>query len=182
MDIRRYTNIKQEGWQEIWALYQDSFPECERRLECDQAAAMCDPSFYATGLWDNGAFAGLLFYWYHEEFCYVEHFAINQKIRGQGYGTRSLEALCGQYPLVILEIELPVDALTLRRQHFYERFGFLVSRYQHSHPPYRFQDAPHELLALSYPSPLTPQLQQKFLQYRETHVMQYSEPGRVSRG
>ena len=84
MEFRRCTDSKQAGWDIIWALYESSFPECERRTQRDHLEAMRDPDFYAMSLWDEGAFAGLLFYWYNGDFCYVEHFAINGAIRGKG--------------------------------------------------------------------------------------------------
>lgn len=180
MKTQRYTDITQQGWGQIWELYTNSFPPCEQRLERDQILAMRDPDFFAMGIWDQETFVGLFFYWNNSSFCYVEHFAIHPSLRGQGYGTRCLGELCRPFDRVILEIELPIDDATRRRQHFYERFGFQSSGYQHSHPPYRLQDAPHELLALSYPSALTPQLQQEFLHYRASHVMQYAEPARAS--
>lgn len=182
MEFRRYTDIKQEGWQEIWQLYEGSFPKCETRTERDQTDAMRDPQFYAMGIWEPGNVTGLLFYWYNGDFCYVEHFATMPSVRGKGYGAQCLEKLCETYRPVILEIEVPVDEMTRRRQGFYERSGFHVSGFQHSHPPYRLGDAPHELIALSYPAPLTPALDEAFLAYRKNYVMRYCESGRSALG
>lgn len=181
MEFQRYTNTEQEGWQAIWQLYEHSFPTCETRMERDHIDAMRDPQFYAMGIWEAHTLIGLLFYWYNGEFCYVEHFATLPCVRGKGYGAQCLKELCARYPMVLLEIEVPVDEMTRRRQGFYERSGFQVSGYQHSHPPYRSGDDPHELIALSHPGPLTPELDETFLAYRKTYVMRYSEAGRASR-
>lgn len=181
MEFYRYTDAAQKGFPTIWQLYLDSFPTCETRMQRDHLDAMRDPQFYAMGIWEQDTPIGLLFYWYNGEFCYVEHFATMPSVRGQGYGAKCLKELCAKYPLVILEIEVPVDEMTRRRQGFYERSGFAVSGYQHSHPPYRSGDAPHELIALSYPVPLAPELDKAFLIYRKTYVMRYSEAGRASR-
>lgn len=179
MTFQRYQNPDHPDWPLLWELYQQSFPVCELRLEEDHRKAMTTRSdFYCVGIWEDNAFLGLIFYWYNGDFCYVEHFAIHPMHRGKQYGSHCLTEFCKQFPQVILEIDLPVDDISIRRQHFYERLGFLVSGYQHEHPPYRIQDKPHQLLALSYPNPISREQQKEFLTYREQDIMRYSEPKR----
>lgn len=77
------------------------------------------------------------------------------ELRGQGLGSRALALLgsCGK--TVILEIDPPVDAVSVRRRQFYERAGFVANPYHHVHPPYHREHAGHELVVMSRPSALT---------------------------
>ncbi len=181
MTFYRYPNTNHPGWARVWELYQNSFPACELRLAEDQQRAMeSRADFFCTGIFEDDCFLGLIFYWDHGDFCYVEHFAIDPAHRGKQYGSRCLEAFCQQFPQVILEIDPPEDDISIRRRNFYERMGFLVSSYEHQHPPYRIGDEPHRLLALSYPNPITPEQQREFLAYREQEILPFSEPRRSS--
>ncbi|MDF9410550.1 GNAT family acetyltransferase [Brevibacillus laterosporus] len=52
---------------------------------------------------------------------------------------------------IILEIDPPVESISIRRKNFYMRLGFMENHYQHKHPAYRKQNVPHELVIMSFP-------------------------------
>lgn len=62
-----------------------------------------------------------VFLWETEDFCYLEHFAVQPSLRGHGTGSTLLRQLLQREKPLILEIELPEDEITCRRKHFYER-------------------------------------------------------------
>jgi hypothetical protein len=74
--------------------------------------------------------------------------------------------------LVILEIDPPVDSISIRRKDFYLRLGFHENKYQHYHPAYRKQNAPHELVILSYPRNISDMEYTKFNEYLKKTIMQ----------
>ena len=80
---------------------------------------------------------GLMLWWEAETFLYVEHFCILPAARNRGCGGRALAHLAEKGKTVILEIDPPVDEISLRREAFYERCGYRANIHPHVHPPYR---------------------------------------------
>lgn len=158
----------------VFSLYKKSFPLHEQRRRPDQAAALRHPDYHCMAIDDNG-FCGLLMTWEQPEFIYVEHFAVCPERRGSGVGGRALSELCRAPQPVILEIDPPQDAISVRRQGFYQRAGFCVNDIPHVHPAYRRDCAPHPLVLMSSPGPLTPVLADVFRRYLSDTVMQFSE-------
>lgn len=83
---------------------------------------------------------GFISYWELGEFCYVEHLATLPSVRGCGMGREILEQLKGITEKIVLEVEEPVDELTIRRINFYRRAGFNVCPLPYEQPPYRAGD------------------------------------------
>ena len=101
----------------------------------------------------------------------MEHFAIAPELRGGGVGARALAELCGQGIPVILEIDPPVDEISIRRQHFYERCGFAKNPFPHVHPPYRKGFRGHPLVVMSAPGVLPQETYDHFAGYLQNTVM-----------
>ena len=68
-------------------------------------------------------------------------------------GSAALSAFCRKVGRVILEIDPPVDDISIRRLHFYERLGFVANPYQYIHPSFRKPFTPHRLVLMSIPAP-----------------------------
>ena len=147
----RHTSLESPETAPLLALYQDSFPLHEQRLPADWPAALADDAFHCLSVMQDGAFAGLLCAWSLGDWCYIEHFAILPALRGHRLGAQTLEAFCALHPQVVLEIDPPVDDISIRRRGFYERCGFKQNPYAHLHPAYRPGYAPHALVVMSYP-------------------------------
>ena len=144
-----------KGWAEAWALYEASFPDCER--------------------WDGGdEFIGILFHWNAGDYRYVEHLAVSPRLRGQNMGSKALAAFC-QGRRVILEIDPPEDEISVRRQHFYQRLGFVANPYAYIHPSFRRPFHPHRLVLMSYPEALTYEEARGFADFIRERVLRYSE-------
>ena len=109
------------------ALYAASFPQHEQRLEPSQRRIMAHEQYHFGILHDEEGFAGLALFWDAGAYLYVEHLCISPARRGQGLGTEALDLLAGEGKPVVLEIDPPVDAISRRRQTFYERAGFTAA-------------------------------------------------------
>ena len=171
MDFIRLTDPADPRLEDAFALYEISFPLHERRTRPAQAARLSHPEYRYTLLYEGDQFQGILLYWEGPGFRYVEHFAIARELRGRGIGAQALEQLSGQGIPVILEIDPPVDSVSIRRQHFYERCGFAVNSYPHIHPPYRKGFQGHPLVVLSAPQPLSRETYRRFAGYLADTVM-----------
>ena len=171
----RITAPEGERFDQACRLYGISFPLHEQRLPEDQASVLCEKDYHFITLWENQTFCGLIFYWETPSFIYVEHFAIEPALRGGGYGTSALRSLCSRGKTVILEIDPPVDGVSHRRLHFYEKLGFVQNDFPHVHPPYRPGFSGHALHVLSYPLSLGPDLYADFARYLGGTVMAHGK-------
>ena len=104
-----------------FTLYEASFPPNERRMREDHLRALQDADFSPLGAVEDGVLLADVFLWETEDFCYLEHFAVQPSLRGHGTGSTILRQLLTQDKPLILEIEPPEDEITCRRKHFYER-------------------------------------------------------------
>lgn len=118
---------KQPILEQVRRLYESSFPEEERRLRLDfQSNVYDNVAFCLYEIVSDGFFGGFLTSWDLGVVRYVEHFAIEPRLRGRGVGTD----IIGQFVAmdsrpVVLETELPeTGEMARRRIGFYKRCGF----------------------------------------------------------
>ena len=175
MEWRRYGQMDAYGFEEVWSLYQESFPLHEQRLPVHQSQAMADPRFFCRAAYEGDALQALLFSWRMGKLCYVEHFAVHPALRGSGIGSALLRDFCREEGAVVLEIDPLVDEISRRRKGFYERLGFAANPYSHAHPPYRAGNAPHPLIVMSWPAPLHEAEYAAFFRGLSQEVMAYAE-------
>ena len=170
MHLERITFPEHPLFQQAMALYQLSFPPHEQREMPSQQAIMRHPAYHFDAIWQDGIFIGEALSWKIGDFRYIEHFCILPEMRNKRYGQRALALLLQAHPLM-LEIDPPIDEISLRRKGFYERAGFTANVFHHVHPPYHAQNAGHELVVMSYPNALTEEEYARFSSYLENTVM-----------
>jgi len=171
MRFLRLTDSHDAYFAEAMALYAISFPRHEQRQELSQHAIICHPEYCFTVILDGEDFVGDILWWETEDFCYVEHFCILPALRGRRYGQKALELLGQRNKTVILEIDPPVDEVSLRRRGFYRRCGFVENSFPHVHPPYHEGNHGHELVVMSSPRALTATEYDTFKVYLDEVVM-----------
>ena len=152
LDFLNWHDASETVQKQAWELYEFSFPLHERRSYASHMRAMQDPNFDCRLVMDGNQFVGLLWIWKWSDLVFVEHLAIEPALRGKNYGSYVLQALIDQSndSLVILEIDPPVDEISVRRLHFYQRMGFLMNQYPYTHPSYCIPSIPHSLELLTY--------------------------------
>ena len=91
--------------------------------------------------------------------------------RGCGYGSRALELLGASGKTVILEIDPPIDEISIRRRGFYERAHFRANPYPHVHHAYHADCKGHELVIMSAPAPINQARYDAFNDYLRAVVM-----------
>lgn len=132
------------------SLYQGSFPIFEQRTESEQLAAFSDSHYRLIVYREKETLAAFIGVWDFDSYIYIEHFAVNPLLRGQGLGTQLLkEFIENSQKIVLLEIDPLVDEVSRARLRFYERCGFYVNPFEHHHPPYRKGFDPHRLVVLT---------------------------------
>ncbi|WP_291649318.1 GNAT family N-acetyltransferase [Clostridium sp.] len=162
-------------WEEIWELYNSSFPIFERRILSNQIDAIKNDRFNCKTYFEDETLVGILFYWEYKNYKYIEHFAINEYLRGKKYGSKILQDFCDDNKTIILEIDPIVDEISKRRLMFYENIGFKLNNIVHIHPPYRKGYKGHNLKVLSYKRKLDLLEYNEFNKFLQDEVMRYSD-------
>ena len=152
-------------------LYKISFPIHEQRENKSQIEILGHANYHFNIIYDNDCFVGIILYWETKEFIYIEHFAIDPNLRNGGYGSKVLKQLTDKEKILILEIDPPIDEISIRRKGFYERIGFCENTYAHIHPPYQTNFEGHKLMVLSHPNIINQHTYNMFKNYLDDTVM-----------
>lgn len=126
----------------VHTLYNSAFPREERR-PWEREMELLDSGMPFFKLWiaiRGGEFAGFATVWQLPGTVYIEHFAVDESLRGAGLGGKILDRLvdmAAEKPVVV-EVELPdANAEAPRRIAFYERHGFdAMPDFLYFQPPY----------------------------------------------
>jgi len=175
MDRVRLNSTDDSRFSQAWELYRESFPIYEQRRLEEQAQAMAQPDYHFEVLYQAGRFVGIMLYWRHMDFVYLEHFAVTPALRGGGLGTKALGLLLDEGARVILEIDPVRDDVSRRRLKFYQGLGLAQNPYKHIHPPYRDGYNGHSLEVLSSGGELEADAYNEFAFYLNNRVMEYAQ-------
>ena len=105
MQLEKATTRAQ--WEEIRTLYESAFPECEKKpfwlIRVKNKQGKADMWY----LKEDGVFVGLAITMNHKNLVLLDYFAIDEKRRGNGIGSKALKALQTYYSgrQFFLEIE-----------------------------------------------------------------------------
>ena len=156
-------NMNNELYNQFKTLYSSSFPIFEQRTQEQQAWAFEQAEYHLSGYTDEGKWIGFISYWEFDSYIYIEHFAIDSGLRGQGYGSKVLKAFVEQKgKVILLEIDPIVDDVSAARLRFYTHCGFHTNPYPHRHPAYREGCQPHPLVVLTAPQSISEAEYQRF--------------------
>lgn len=153
-------------------LYDKSFPLYEQRSYQGRESILGLNDYHLYYFTDNSEFVGFIGCWKIKDYFYIEHLAISDSLRGQGYGQKVLKQFCLDVGQVILEIDPVIDEVSRKRLSFYQHCGFQQNEYAHAHPSYYPENKPHELEVLSYPQAIDKETYQHFNQMLQTVVME----------
>lgn len=171
MVFERIIDSSHPMYERAMELYKISFPFHEQREDFSQREILNDNAYHFDLIYDDNVFVGVVLYWEFSDLIYLEHFCILPEMRNRRYGQRVLKDLEERGKVLILEIDPPVDAISIRRMGFYERSGYIINSYPHVHPPYHRENAGHNLVVMSLPRILFPSEYDEFSDYLNNHIM-----------
>jgi ribosomal protein S18 acetylase RimI-like enzyme len=144
-----------EPFDEFWTLYETSFPEDERRDRLSQRLLLENPRYRLIPYYKDDRMLAFLSLWNLNEFVFIEHFAVKENFRGNGYGSKIINSIKEQFgKKMVLEVEPPVDVVKKKRIKFYERLGFQLNDCHYIQPPYSKQQKALRMRLMSYPIPI----------------------------
>lgn len=175
MELLKIAPAESKLWDQVWRLYIDSFPDFERRRISSHSRACEDNQFHTCIAVENGNLLALFFFWKFDDYIYIEHLAVLPSLRGKNIGSTILTDFFSQNPgkKIILEIDPPVDEISIRRQAFYENLGFYANDFSFTHPSYAKNGHEHELKILSYPGAISEEEFEKFKEFMRDKVLAY---------
>lgn len=158
----------------VWNIYEESFPQYERR-RIETQKKRHDNSYYKPMVIldgkENDKVIGIFFYWDFEDFIFLEHFAINSEFRGEGLGSKMMKEFCKNNKMIILEIDPLETDIARRRKIFYEKLGFVYNEIYYTHPGYEKDYPEHELKLMTLGSELTEETFEKFMYLRNKYTI-----------
>ena len=163
MKFERLRTSENKLYYKAMELYKISFPFHEQRKSSLQAEILKNKEYQFN----------IILCWETDNFIYVEHFCIFPEMRNNRYGQRALELLNKKGKTIILEIDLPIDEISIYRKAFYERVKYKTNNYEHIHPPYHEKFNGHNLIVMSYPEKLSKMEYDKFNHYLRNNVMSF---------
>jgi GNAT superfamily N-acetyltransferase len=176
LTIKPITSPDAPWFVQLDELYESAFPWHEKREPEAKVHALNSPNYVLQAWFDNEPlgdeqFIGLMGAWRFEDYTYIEHLAVNGKLRAQGYGKRMLSQFLHMQPLTILEIDPLTTEIAHKRLRFYQSLGFHENAFAHRHPAYHADTPDHELIVLSYPQAIRDEQYQTFRNDLRTVVM-----------
>lgn len=112
-------------------LYKNAFPADERAPFFLLMSKVRKDGVDFWGIYNGSEWVGLMYVVSDKDIAYVFHFAIDDKVRGKGFGSGALEAAKAIYKdknlfLAIEELDPKADnyAERVKRKSFYQRCGF----------------------------------------------------------
>lgn len=169
--FERLTTVNDAAYSQAMDLYKISFPPHEQREGASQIRIMADREYQFNLIYDENEFVGMILCWETDAFIYVEHFCILPEKRNKNYGQRALELLNNRGKTVILEIDPPLDDISIRRKAFYERVNYRANGFEHIHPPYHRGMKGHRLVVMSCPERLSDSEYNEFNDHLKNRVM-----------
>ncbi len=162
LTIKRIRGTDSPWFTDVDALYESAFPLHEKREPQAKASALKHDNYVLQAWFDGEQFIGMIGAWDFAGYTYIEHLAVNGKLRAQGYGKRMLSQFLQMHPLTVLEIDPLTTEIAHKRLRFYQSLGFYENGYRHFHPSYHVGMADHELIVLSYPQQISDEQYRRF--------------------
>lgn len=155
MKREKIIEIYKDDFNSFFKVMEKSFPEIERRTMEEQKKLFDESKYRVLGYKDNNEVKAFIALWEFDDFNFIEHFAVDKELRGNGIGSRFIkEFLNKSTKKTILEVEYPEDEISARRIEFYKRMGMKVNDYEYVQPPLQKGKELLPLKIMSYPDKL----------------------------
>ncbi|WP_294371268.1 GNAT family N-acetyltransferase [uncultured Clostridium sp.] len=130
-------NINIDDFKSMYNVMEKSFPSIERRNYEDQKKLFHNKYYNVIGYKDEeDNVCAFLAFWKLKNFNFIEHFAVDDILRGNGIGTKLLKAyLNNNNKMTVLEVEMPDNDIAERRIQYYKRMGMKLNDYDYVQPP-----------------------------------------------
>lgn len=156
MEFYKVSNIKDNYFEKAWDLYETSFPIEERRTKKNQSIIMSKANYNFEIIMHEEDFLGFLLWWSFDDLRFIEHFAICQNQRSNGFGKIILKKFMQRNQLpIILELDIPDQIIKQKRIKFYQHAGFHLNLHFYQQPALHKNYPALTLYLMSFPNPMS---------------------------
>lgn len=158
--------LEEKEFKRIYKLMEASFPIEEIRTYENGLMQLANPNYRILVSKNEGdKISGFIAEWDLGSILFLEHFAVDQVIRGLGIGSKMMEAYLKQATKpVMIEVEDDATDIGKRRIGFYRRAGFHLSEFGYNQPILRGNSKKEiPLKIMSFPEKLT---KESFLDFK----------------
>lgn len=154
--IYQWEKAETEDFSKIYELMTEAFPPSEIRNEEGQRNLLSRSAYQLYTVKQDNEIYGLLGVWEFDTFIFIEHFAVDASLRGNGIGGMLLnDFLNHMEKTVFLEVEEPGTDLARRWIGFYERAGFCLNDFDYIQPDLQQGQSSLPLKNMTYPMKLS---------------------------
>lgn len=151
-NIKEFIDMNEKDFDSFFNILDNSFPQNERRDYPSQKALLSVGKYRPFVFKENDEVLALMATWEFADFAYVEHLAVDNKLRGKGVGTELIKNYLNKCDKkVFLEVEPPNCETSKKRVSFYEKLGFCFNDFYYLQQPLNPGDSPFRLNIMSYP-------------------------------
>lgn len=135
----KYELLKLEEFDRFYQILSNNFPTKEIKEYNYMKDTFHAGLYQVLTLKDNDQIVGIMSFYQHDNFRFIDYFAIDGSLKGKGMGSEMLQYFINlDDKMVILEVEHPEDEQSKRRIAFYQRNGlYLNDQFEYFVPPVR---------------------------------------------
>lgn len=135
----KYELLKLEEFDRFYQILSNNFPTKEIKEYNYMKDTFYAGLYQVLTLKDNDQIVGIMSFYQHDDFRFIDYFAIDGSLKGKGMGSKMLQYFINlDDKMVILEVEHPEDEQSKRRITFYQRNGlYLNDQFEYFVPPVR---------------------------------------------
>lgn len=135
----KYELLKLEEFDRFYQILSNNFPTKEIKEYNYMKDTFHAGLYQVLTLKDNDQIVGIMSFYQHDDFRFIDYFAIDGSLKGKGMGSKMLQYFINlDDKMVILEVEHPEDEQSKRRITFYQRNGlYLNDQFEYFVPPVR---------------------------------------------
>ena len=176
-----FQKIAIDDFDSLYKVMEKSFPSIERRDYEGQKKLFYKDNYNVLGYKnDNNEVCAFLAYWKFENFNFIEHFAVNSNLRGNGIGTKLFkDYLRINIKLTVLEVEVPEEEMAVRRVKYYEKLGMKLNHYDYMQPPLQKNKELFPLKIMSYKKKINSDEFEEIKRIIYSNVYKYNENNEI---
>lgn len=135
----KYELLKLEEFDRFYQILSNNFPTKEIKEYNYMKDTFHAGLYQVLTLKDNDQIVGIMSFYQHDDFRFIDYFAIDGSLKGKGMGSKMLQYFINlDDKMVILEVEHPEDEQSKRRIAFYQRNGLYINdQFEYFVPPVR---------------------------------------------
>ena len=135
----KYELLRLEEFDRFYQILSNNFPTKEIKEYNYMKDTFHAGLYQVLTLKDNDQIVGIMSFYQHDDFRFIDYFAIDGSLKGKGMGSKMLQYFINlDDKMVILEVEHPEDEQSKRRIAFYQRNGlYLNDQFEYFVPPVR---------------------------------------------